>query len=99
MKKANSQTNESQPTVKTNTTASNQRKAIIEYLRKEGHLTTIYAREVLGIMHPAARVLELRKDDFPIVTHWTTSQDMAGTKHREAKYVLMAGGKSVAQRV
>ena len=99
MKKANSQTNESQPTVKANTTASSQRKAILDYLRKVGHLTTLYGRETLGIMSPAARVFELRKDGFPIVTHWITSQDMAGTKHRDAKYVLMTGGNTETPRV
>jgi ribosomal protein S8 len=92
MKKANSQTNESQPTVKANVTASNQRKSILDYLRKEGYLTTLYGREALGIMSPAAWILELRKRGHNIVTHWTSSLDMAGTKHREAKYVLMAGG-------
>lgn len=99
MKKANSQINESQPIPKANNTASNQRKAIYQHLAKEGYLTTLYAREQLGIMSPAARVLELRKKGYSIATHWTTSQDMAGTKHREAKYVLMSGGNTEAPRV
>jgi hypothetical protein len=99
MKKANSQINKSQPIPKANNTVSSQRRAILDYLRKEGHLTTLYGRETLGIMSPAARVLELRKDGFPIVTHWTTSQDMAGKRHREAMYVLMSDGSTKTPRV
>ena len=78
---------------------SSQRKAIIDYLRKEGHLTTLYGRENPGKMSSAARVLELRKQGFSILTQWAISKDMAGTKHREAKYVLMAGGNAEASRV
>jgi len=72
------------------TSASTQRAAIVKDLRQHGSITTIYAREVLGIMAPAPRILELRAEGFLIVTHWTTSKDITGTKHREAKYVLMS---------
>jgi len=65
-----------------------QRLAILKYLQEHGSITTLQAREELGIMSPASRVLELREQDHRIITHWTTSEDRTGTKHREAKYVL-----------
>jgi len=79
-----------------NTTASSQRTAILKHLQLHGSLTTLYAREQLGIMSPAARILELRKKDYPIVTHRTITEDTAGTKHREAKYVLFNNTKKEA---
>ena len=89
---ASLETNQDQPLDRHNSTASSQRNSISKHLDEKGSLTTLYARERLGIMSPAARVLELRKNGHKIITHWTTSEDMAGTKHREAKYVLLAGG-------
>jgi len=81
---------------KPNATASNQRAVILKHLQIHGSLTTLYAREKLGIMSPAVRILELRKRDFPIVTHWTATEDKAGTRHREAKYVLFNDTKKEA---
>ncbi|MEX1201268.1 MAG: helix-turn-helix domain-containing protein [Methylophaga sp.] len=62
--------------------------AILKYLYEHGSITTLQARDELGIMSPASRVLELREQGHCIITHWTTSEDKTGTKHREAKYVL-----------
>jgi hypothetical protein len=62
--------------------------AIMKYLNEHDFLTTLQARDELGIMSPASRVLELREQGHRIITHWTTSEDRTGTKHREAKYVL-----------
>ena len=77
---------------KPNTSSLSQQEALLSYFHDHGPLRTLYAREELGVMHPAARVLELRQQGHKIVTHWTTTIDKAGTKHREAKYVLMVGG-------
>jgi hypothetical protein len=73
---------------RSDTSRASQRAAILNYLQSNGSITTIYAREMLGIMSPAARVLELREQGHRVVTHWTKTTDNAGTKHREAKYVL-----------
>jgi hypothetical protein len=75
---------------KPNTSSSSQRNAIMNHFHEYGVLRTLYAREEMGIMSPAARVLELRKQGHNIVTHWTITIDKAGTKHREAKYVLFS---------
>lgn len=74
----------------TNTSAASQRAAILQHLLNEGPLTTLYAREKMGIMSPSARVLELRQQGYLIITHWTTSTDVSGTKHRVAVYVLLS---------
>lgn len=71
-----------------NNSAAGQRYAILKWLQEQGSLTTLQARDELGIMSPAARVMELREQGQPIVTHWTKTVDRTGTKHREAKYVL-----------
>lgn len=69
------------------TATHRQRTAIYTDLRK-GPVSTLHAREVLGIMSPAARVLELRRQGHHIVTHWVRGVDAAGVSHRSAVYVL-----------
>lgn len=69
--------------------SSSQRAAILSYLYEYGSLTTLQARDELGIMSPASRVKELRELGYKIITFWTTSEDRTGTRHREAKYVLI----------
>lgn len=73
-----------------NNSTAGQRQAILKWLQEQGPLTTIQARDELGIMSPAARVMELREQGHPIITNWTTTIDRTGTKHREAKYVLFS---------
>lgn len=68
-----------------------QRQAVLSYLQQGHRLTTLTAREELGIMHPAARVMELRKAGYSIVTNIRTGPDITGTKHSVAEYVLMNG--------
>ncbi len=51
-------------------------------------MTTLdFRRE--GVMHPAARIQELRDSGYNIVTHWSHDKDESGQSHRVAKYVLM----------
>lgn len=71
-----------------NNSAAGQRQAILTWLQQQGTLTTIQARDELGIMSPAARVMELREQGHQIVTYRTVTIDRTGTKHREAKYIL-----------
>lgn len=52
--------------------------------------STIFAREVLGISHPAGRVLELRKAGHSITTQSRTIYDAQGRPHKSAVYVLEA---------
>ena len=55
---------------------------------QRGPLSTIAARQDLGISHPAGRVLELRKAGHAINTLSRSIEDDRGRKHRSALYVL-----------
>lgn len=92
MKKATSHTNENQPLNKVHSTASNDRKAILKHLDKYHSLTTLQAREELGVMSPAPRILELRRAGHRIITHRRYKRDITGRNHYQAEYVFMAGG-------
>ena len=54
----------------------------------ERPVSTIFAREVLGMAHPAGRVLELRRAGHAIATQSRTIYDAQGRPHRSAVYVL-----------
>jgi Helix-turn-helix domain len=57
-----------------------------------GPVTTLAARSKLDILHPAGRVLEMRKAGWNIVTEWVLEPTDCGKLHRVAKYVLLAEG-------
>lgn len=71
--------------------AHNQRLEILKWFRTHNSLTTLEARNELGIMHPGGRVLELRKQGYRITTFWTTEYDVSSQAHRVARYVLLNG--------
>jgi hypothetical protein len=75
--------------------ARDQRARILRHLETGQLLTTLQARQDLNIMHPAARVQELRESGYPIATNWRTDSDSAGHLHRVAEYVLGFGGNNV----
>ncbi len=56
--------------------------------------TTIDLRHRTGVMHPAARVMELRQSGYEIQTRWDQDRTPDGVSHRVARYVLVkeAGG-------
>ena len=68
--------------------AQSQRHRILKWLHS-ATITTLQARQELDIMHPAARVKELREQGHNIVTHWTT-EDTGRGKHHIACYALFA---------
>lgn len=61
---------------------------------RAGPLTTIAARETLGIAHPAGRVHELRRMGYRIETGRRVANDAAGRKHQIASYVLVQSEES-----
>ena len=73
-------------------TATAQRARLLDALRR-GSLTTLEARRRLEMMHPAARVMELRRLGFNIVTVWTTDTTPESNAHRVARYLLRQGGE------
>lgn len=60
-------------------------------LLKVGPVSTVVARELLGVSHPAARVHDLRKQGFTIQTRRTQAVDAWGRSHTVASYHLLEG--------
>lgn len=69
-------------------TASAQRARILSAL-KIAPISTIECRRDIDVMHPAARVLELRAAGHEIHTFWNLERTECGRLHRVAKYVLL----------
>jgi hypothetical protein len=65
--------------------AACQRQFLLAWLRTYGSINTIQARRELDILAPAARIFELRRKGFDIVTAW---ENMEG--HKIGRYVLMS---------
>ncbi|TAF75889.1 MAG: hypothetical protein EAZ52_05325 [Alphaproteobacteria bacterium] len=73
----------------TNTAA--QRSRLFHALKERGVLgvTSLEARTLLDILHPAGRIKELRKQGIDIVTAWTWQPTERGKLHRVGRYVLL----------
>lgn len=72
--------------------AASQRQRLLEALRQRS-LSTLDARRELDVMHPAARVMELRQEGANIITHWSREPTECGGLHRVARYVLLSTGQ------
>lgn len=69
--------------------AASQRARILKHLENGKALSTMQAREQLGIMSPAPRVKELREQGYQIDTYRITEHDSNGVPHhRMGLYVL-----------
>lgn len=77
-----------------NSTAS-QRKRILEFLRIRP-LDTLTARKELDVMHPAARVMELKRSGKKIQTVKIDRASECGKIHCVACYALEAGAAATA---
>ena len=62
---------------------------ILAHLQAGRPLTTIQARRELDTLHPAARVMELRRAGWSIATTWAREETDAGQVHRIARYALL----------
>lgn len=69
--------------------AAAQRGRVLEYPRHHGSLSTLDARHLIDVMHPAARIMELRRAGHSITTVWTHATTPEGGTHRIARYRLM----------
>lgn len=74
--------------------AAIQRARLLEAL-EQGPVSTLYAREYLDILHPAARVQELREQGYNVTTEWVLEDNGEGRPHRVAKYVLLPAGPAL----
>ncbi|MDA8256463.1 MAG: helix-turn-helix domain-containing protein [Betaproteobacteria bacterium] len=68
--------------------AAAQRARILAHLQAGRPLTTIQARRELDTLHPAARVMELRRAGWSISMAWVTEETGAGQRHRVGRYWL-----------
>lgn len=67
-----------------------QRASILRWFHQVSYrLSTLDARERLGIMSPACRIFELRNMGHNIPLEWTYQEDSSGTLHRVGVYVYM----------
>lgn len=62
-----------------------QKKRLLEYLQKHLRITTIDARTKLDVMHPSARIQELKEDGINIVTY----KRHVDNHKKVAEYVLL----------
>ncbi len=70
-------------------TVEEQRGRLLARLRS-APLTTLDARGELDVMHPAARVMELRRAGYCIETVTVEKPSPCGQIHRVAQYVLVS---------
>ena len=68
-----------------------QRMAIHAYLREHGTITTLEARRELDVLHPAARVMELRRAGLEIDLVWCDDLSENGRPHKVGRYILAGG--------
>ena len=71
----------------TDPSAAAQRNRLLSELRQRA-LTTLQAPRELDVLHPAARVMELRRDGFSIERTWAHDETSEGYRHRVARYHL-----------
>jgi len=84
--KLNSQSNYSKFEL-LSTNLEHQRQRLLDALRL-GPVTTLLAREVLAICHPAGRVKDLKDRGYHIRRTMVNDIDAAGVEHRVAEYCL-----------
>lgn len=72
-----------------NTAKATQRIALLNYMKSNGgQVSTIEAREKLGIAHPAGRFCEVRRSGLQIETSRVLVHDVSGRPHICALYTL-----------
>ena len=57
---------------------------------RSGPETTVRLTREHDILHPPARILQLRKRGFDIATVWVNVETLHGAVHRVGKYVLLS---------
>lgn len=68
--------------------AAAQRTRLLQQLL-HGPMSTLDARAVLDVLHPAARIMELRAQGYTIETLRTRERSACGALHRVARYTLL----------
>jgi hypothetical protein len=77
-----------------NNSATTQRTIILFWFQEAcPRLSTLEAREILGIMSPASRILELKQVGHRIVLGWGKQRDSSGQLHDVGVYIYMGLAK------
>ncbi|MFM0309650.1 helix-turn-helix domain-containing protein [Paraburkholderia sp. RL17-383-BIF-A] len=71
-------------------TAEHQRARLLEAMRLCAGITTLEATRYLDVIDPRARVVELRKEGYRIVTSWVCQPSECGRPHNVGLYTLAA---------
>lgn len=72
----------------TDNSIHNQQDKLLRFLFLYGSISTSEARNTLDIISPSARVSELKRQGYLIVTVWDYWTSNYGIKHRIGRYVL-----------
>ena len=78
-----------------NHNAESQRLKLLDYLIRYKRITTVTARQELDVMHPAARIQELRERGHNIMTYRRMVDTGKGRHDGVAEYVLLKLAGSV----
>jgi len=76
-------------------TAEHQRARLLEAMRLCAGITTLEATRYLDVIDPRARVVELRKDGYRIVTSWVSQPSECGRLHNVGLYTLAANATNI----
>jgi len=68
--------------------AADQRERLLAAIHERGSISTFESRRDLDIMHPSARIMELKKRGEPIQTVRVPEVSPAGKVHNVARYYL-----------
>jgi hypothetical protein len=71
-------------------TAEHQRGRLLDAMRLFAGITTLEATRFLDVIDPRARVVELRKEGYRIVTSWVSQPSECGRPHNVGLYTLAA---------
>jgi len=76
-------------------TAEHQRARLLEAMKLCAGITTLEATRYLDVIDPRARVVELRKEGYRIVTSWVCQPSECGRLHNVGLYTLAANATDI----
>jgi len=76
-------------------TAEHQRSRLLEAMSLRAGVTTLEAMRFLDIIDPRARVVELRKANYSIITSWVRQSSECGRLHNVGLYTLAGNTNSI----
>ncbi|MCE4543040.1 MULTISPECIES: helix-turn-helix domain-containing protein [unclassified Caballeronia] len=76
-------------------TAEHQRGRLLDAMRLFTGITTLEATRFLDIIDPRARVVELRKEGYSIVTSWVSQPSECGRLHNVGLYTLACNENAI----